>query len=84
MLVNQICLVAEEFGLATCLQEAWANVNSCVYDFFSIDTSAEGEVLWCGIAMGHPDRTDPVNSLVSSRESLDAVATFRGFPSSRL
>ena len=84
MLINQICLVAEEFGLATCLQEAWAHVNTVVYDFFQIDTSEVGETLWCGIALGHPDLMDPVNSLVSSRESLDTVATFRGFPDSRL
>lgn len=48
-LLQSICLLAEERGLATCLQEAWGNLGSTVYDQLGIP--AETEAVWCAIAL---------------------------------
>ena len=80
-LLQSICLLAEERNLGTCLQEAWGNLGSTVYDALHIP---ENEVVWCGVALGYPDTTKPVNTIVSERESLDVVATFAGFEKSKL
>jgi hypothetical protein len=33
----------------------------------------------CGIALGHPDITAPVNNFRTERAALDEFTTFRGF-----
>ena len=80
MFIQSLCLLAEEAGLATCLQEAWANWSQLLAKELSIPAS---EVLWCGIALGYADTTDPVNSLKSERLPLSEFVTFKG-PSSKL
>lgn len=66
--------------MATCLQEAWSTVSSVVRAELEIPAS---EVVWCGVALGYADQSKPVNSLRSDRETIDKVATFRGFTDSR-
>jgi nitroreductase len=75
-LLQTICLLAEERGLGTCLQEAWGNLGPVVYDNLQIP---DNETVWCGIALGFPDPLEPVNSLRSSREPLYKTVSFRGF-----
>mmetsp|Transcript_146389 Transcript_146389/g.469691 ORF Transcript_146389/g.469691 Transcript_146389/m.469691 type:complete len:227 (+) Transcript_146389:86-766(+) len=75
MLLQSICLLAEERGLASCLQEAWGNLG-VVYKTLSIPDS---EVVWCGLALGYADPAAPVNTLRTAREPVDAFAQFRGF-----
>ena len=65
--------------MATCLQEAWSTVSSVVRAELEIPAS---EVVWCGVALGYADRSKPVNSLRSDRETIDKIATFRGFTDS--
>eukprot|EP00729_Bicosta_minor_P022406 gene22406-11336_t len=76
-LLQSICLLAEERGLATCLQEAWGNLGNTVYDQLGIP--AETEAVWCAIALGYPDKAVPVNTLRTDREPLDVCANFHGF-----
>ena len=75
-LLQSIALLAEERGMATCLQEAWANLGRTVYDTLDIPDT---EMVWCGISLGYADKSDPVNTLRSEREPLSKVASFRGF-----
>jgi nitroreductase len=36
-------------------------------------------MLYCGLALGYPDREHPINGFRTEREPLDAFASFRGF-----
>jgi nitroreductase len=77
-LLQTICLLAAERGMATCLQEAWGTLGDTVPTDLSIPDT---EVVWCGIALGYADPSQPVNSLRADREPLASVARFAGFPS---
>lgn len=73
MLMQSIALLAEERGLATCMQEAWTTRAKTVEAALGI---AAGEQLYCGMALGYPDRSAPVNTLRSDRAALDEFAAF--------
>jgi nitroreductase len=75
-LLQNICLLAEEQGLSTCLQEAWGNQDRAVYDQLEIP---DNEVVWCGVALGYADPDAAVNTLRSEREPVDDVVKFFGF-----
>lgn len=72
MLMQTIALVAEEKGLATCMQEAWATRAKFVADFFGLTAT---EQIYCGMALGYKDTTAPVNQLRSERAALDDFVT---------
>lgn len=76
MLMQSIALAALDFGLGTCMQEAWAAVRTSLGEHFGL---AQHELLYCGMALGYPDWTHPVNTLRSKRIELDELAEFRGF-----
>lgn len=80
--LQNICLLAEERGLATCLQEAWSMVHSAVEKELNIAGASagdSGQIVWCGIALGYPDKQAPVNQLVTERVPVDEFARFSGF-----
>ncbi|MDH5674369.1 MAG: nitroreductase [Myxococcales bacterium] len=79
MLMQSIALVALERGLGTCMQEAWGTVRKSLHAHFGLP---EHEVIYCGMALGHPDWEQPVNQLRSERAPLDEIADFRGFDDS--
>lgn len=76
MLMQTIALLAEEEGLATCMQEAWGMVRNSLHGHFSLD---DNEVVYCGMALGYENRNAAVNKWRSDRAGLDEVAEFRGF-----
>jgi nitroreductase len=76
MFMQTICLAAEERGLGTCMQEAWGMVRKTLHGHFALP---DNEVIYCGMAIGHPDPAAPINSLRSSRAQVDDFATFVGF-----
>ena len=76
MFMQTIALLATERGLGTCMQEAWGMVRKTMHGHLNL---APGEMLYCGMALGYPDETAPVNRLVTEREPVDGFATFRGF-----
>ncbi|MBD5635718.1 MAG: nitroreductase [Candidatus Eremiobacteraeota bacterium] len=76
MFMQSLALVAEERGLSTCMQEAWAMVRDTLGAHFSLEPS---EMLYCGMALGYADRQAPVNKLRTDRVPVDEFATFRGF-----
>lgn len=73
MFLQTFMLLAQEAGLDTCAQEAWAMQADRVSAF--VGTEAE-LMLFCGLALGHRDTSNPVNGLVTDREPLEKWATF--------
>ncbi len=73
MLMQTICLAAEEMGLATCMQEAWARQHSLIRRFVGMPDELQ---LYCGMALGWPDRAAPINTLRTERAPVDEIATF--------
>ncbi|MCH9674450.1 MAG: nitroreductase [Gammaproteobacteria bacterium] len=73
MFLQSFMLVAEEAGLNTCAQEAWASRPDTVTQF--VEAPAE-LMLFCGVAVGYADPVAPVNQLESARQPLSHWATF--------
>jgi len=76
MFIQAVVLVAEEMGLGTCVQEAWAKVRESLRRHFDLPCD---EVIYCGMALGYPDRTQPINAIRTTREPVANFATFLGF-----
>jgi nitroreductase len=74
MFLQSIMLLAREYGLHTCPQEAWAVWHSVIREYLSVP---ENEMIFCGMAIGYADETHPVNSLVSERADLSEYVTVR-------
>ncbi len=73
MLMQTIALVAEEKGLATCMQEAWMRHHGLIRAFF--DVPAEHHI-YCGLAVGYADKDAAINSWRTTRAPVDEIATF--------
>ena len=73
MFLQSFMLLAEEAGLATCAQEAWASRPRTVTSFLN---PPEELTLFCGMAIGYRDPDAPVNTLVSDRMPVDEFTTF--------
>ena len=76
MFMQNLMLLAQERGLATCPQEAWAAVHGLVAKHIGLPAE---RILYCGMALGYADPEAPVNSLRRERETVSGFATFRGF-----
>jgi nitroreductase len=76
MFLQNLMLLAEERGLATCPQEAWAAVHRTVAEHLALPPE---RILYCGLALGYADENDPVNRWRTERAPLEDFATFRGF-----
>ena len=73
MFLQTFMLLAQEAGLDTCAQEAWAMRPNVVTEFVG---AGEELMLFCGMAIGHKDQEASVNTLVSDREPLDVWTKF--------
>lgn len=72
-----VMLLLVEAGLASCPQESLAFYASLVKQACGVD---DGEYLfWCGMAIGWPDMSAPVNNYARPRVSLDESVKFIGF-----
>ncbi|MEM1200373.1 MAG: nitroreductase, partial [Pseudomonadota bacterium] len=76
MYAQTIMLAAKGFGLDTCPQAAWIPYQEAIYRHLNIP---EDQDLVTGMSLGHPNPDAIENTLVSEREDLGNVATFRGF-----
>ena len=72
MLLQTAMLLFEEAGLGTCAQEAWSRWPATVADFVGAPSDL---MLFCGMAIGHPDSTAPVNTLRAARAPDAEVLT---------
>ena len=73
MMLQTAMLLFEEAGLGTCPQEAWSRWPDTVAGFVGAPAEL---MLFCGLAIGHPDRSAPVNALVAERAPQDEVLSF--------
>jgi nitroreductase len=76
MFIQTMMLLAEERGLGTCPQEAWAALHETVSGFLQLPAD---RMLYCGVALGYEDKAHPINGFRTGREELDRFASFRGF-----
>jgi nitroreductase len=75
MFMQNLMLLAEERGLATCPQEAWAGVHRTLAEFLG---HGDEVVIHCGMALGYADPDHPVNSLRTGRAPPADFARFHG------
>jgi nitroreductase len=73
MYLQNLCLVAIDSGLGTCLQESWSIYPQTVKEVIGHN---DNEVIWCGVALGYPNKADPINQYRTSRESIDKFVSF--------
>lgn len=73
MFLQTFMLLATEAGLDTCAQEAWVSYEDAVTDFVGAPDELQ---LFCGMAIGYIDDTNPINRLQSERLALDEFATW--------
>lgn len=78
MFMQSLALVAQQEGLATCMQEAWAMVRDTLHEHFAL---GEQEMIYCGMALGYADPDAPVNTLRSDRAEVDEFSRIEGFES---
>ena len=73
MFLQTFMLLAQEAGIDTCAQEAWAMKNDSVSEFVSAD---ESDIRFCGLAMGYKDKDAVINQLSSERRPIEQWAKF--------
>ena len=73
MFLQSFMLLAQEFGIDTCAQEAWAMKQESVSSFFDVSSD---DMLFCGMSIGYQDEEAPINKLVSSRRPIEEWASF--------
>ena len=73
MFLQTFMLLAQEEGLDTCAQEAWANRSQAVAKFVGAEDNL---MLFCAMAIGHKNPEADVNRLVSDRAPLEAWVKF--------
>ena len=73
MFLQTFMLLAQEAGLDTCAQEAWAMKHDSVSTFLQTDKS---DMLFCAVAIGYKDQDATINQLKTSRRSSDEWIKF--------
>ncbi len=68
MFIQNILVAAREFDLGTCPQAALAEHPDIVRQVLKLD---DHYAIACGIAIGYPDMTDPVNQYRTDRLDID-------------
>ena len=76
LVAENIMLLATRYGLGTIPQIQAVVYPDVLRRMLGIPDS---KLIVLGIAVGYPDRDDPVNQLRSEREPLDNVSTWYGF-----
>lgn len=74
MFMMTFMLLAEENGLATCAQEAWANHSELLKDKLGI---SEDCMVFSGMAVGYEDVEAPINRLRTQRADLAEFVVFK-------
>jgi len=76
MYIQTIMLAAKGFGLDTCPQAAWIPYQEPLFRHLGIP---DDQVLISGMSIGYADPDAIENTLVSDREPVENVASYRGF-----
>ncbi|HAD08680.1 MAG TPA: hypothetical protein DCF62_04300 [Porticoccaceae bacterium] len=76
IMMAHVMLIAREFGLQTCSQGFWQDVQPAIRDVLDIP---EDFYIYNGIALGYADKSHPANNLEITREPVEVFTTFSGF-----
>ncbi|MFO6447329.1 nitroreductase [Erythrobacter sp. NE805] len=74
--LSTFMLLAQERGLSTCAQAAWAGMNRTVRSALAIP---DEYLVYCGIALGYADPEAQINTLRIGREPIESAVTMIGF-----
>jgi nitroreductase len=74
--MQTICLVALEFGLGTCIENQGVLYPDVLRRFAEIPDTRR---IITSIAIGYPNWDFPANRVVSKREPVENITTWRGF-----
>ena len=75
MFIQNIMVAARGRGLDTCPQQAWARFHRIIELQLALPA---GEMVVCGMALGHADPAAVENTLVTEREPVSGFARFHG------
>jgi nitroreductase len=75
--MQNICLAALHFGLGTCIHDQGVMYPDVVKQFAGIP---ESKRLIIAISIGYPAEENIVNTITSTRESIDGLTSWIGFP----
>jgi nitroreductase len=75
-IAQTICLVAQKYGLGTCIASQGVLYADMVRQFTKIPKTKK--IYWC-ISIGYPDWDFPANRLKTDREPLQVNTTWLGF-----
>ena len=73
MFLQTFMLVAQEYGLDTCAQEAWCMKQESVSAFLKVDPEY---MIFCGMAIGYGDSNAAINSFTTERQPLEDWCQF--------
>jgi nitroreductase len=73
MFIQNICLLARNYGLHTCPQAAWGLIYKKVNKLLDLK---ENFTIHCGMAIGYENEKDSINKLKTSRDSVDVFCKF--------
>lgn len=74
--VQNVCLLAVEAGLASCILGVWTQFRRPDDPVKAMIGLGDDRRVACGIALGFADRSDVVNTVRTSRTPLDEFVTF--------
>ncbi len=74
--IQTICLVALDFGLATCIEDQGVAYPEVLRKYAKI---AESKRIIAAVAIGYPDWDFPANNVESEREPIENVTAWLGF-----
>lgn len=75
-LIQTVMLLARDYGLQTCAQQAWASWPKTVSAFLELP---DNMMLFSGMSLGYPDERAAINSWRAPRAPLEDFARFSGF-----
>jgi len=73
MFIQNICIAARGYGLDTCPQAAWGQLNNIIAPLLNIK---DNHIIHCGISIGFEDKNAEVNKLRTVREELSIFTVF--------
>ncbi|MBV1931567.1 MAG: nitroreductase [Porticoccaceae bacterium] len=76
ILMGNVMLIAREYGLHSCAQGFWQDVQPAIREVLDIP---EEHYIYNGIALGYLDEGHPANSVKPGREALENFTEFVGF-----
>uniref|UniRef100_A0A6A7GF29 NADH dehydrogenase n=2 Tax=Hirondellea gigas TaxID=1518452 RepID=A0A6A7GF29_9CRUS len=73
MFLQNVMLLARQYGLHTCAQEAWANYHKTIHRICNVP---ENLTVFCGMAIGYVDPDAIINQLDTERVRVKDFVTF--------